>query len=50
VFPHGPAQARYDLHSARPKRNANHEFPLEALKAIFSSIADENKNQKRSLG
>ena len=48
VFPHDPAQARYDIHTARPKRNpGGHEFPLEALKAIFSAIADEKKRERR---
>jgi len=50
VFPHDPAQARYDIHTATPKRSAGgHEFPLEALKAIFNAIADEKRNQKRGL-
>jgi hypothetical protein len=49
VFPHDPAQVRYDIHTAGPRRiPCGHEFPLEALKAIFSAIADEKKNQKRS--
>lgn len=50
MFPHDPAEARYDIHTAGPKRNpGNQEFPLEALKAIFSAIAEEKKKQKRSL-
>lgn len=51
MFPHDLAQARYDIHTAGPKRTpGNHEFPLEALKTIFSAIGDDKKNQKRSLG
>ncbi len=50
MFPHDPAQARYDIHTAGPKPNpGNHEFPLAALKAIFSAIAEEKKSQKHSL-
>lgn len=49
VFPHDPAHARYDIHTARPNRNPRgDEFPLTALKAICNAIANEKKNQKRS--